>query len=226
MTKYLFISSDEPNTVLGLKWCNSQDTFSFDSINPDSSIEVISTKRSILSVIAKIFYPLGLISPFVARYGKILFQELWKLSVSWDQEVPSDLKLKFQRWLLSTQSFKSFHIERCYYPQEAWGKLSHVELSCRWWWGGLCYVDYLLFVCYDNLLFSPYVPDMLWVIFCCYHTSLYIREASGAFLRSQRYCVRNKEESHIISRVRGKNLRVNFDLCVYLSSLPINLTVT
>jgi len=125
--KLSLIGSDEPNTVLGLKWCNSRDTFSFDGINPDSSVEVVSTKRSILSVIAKIFDPLGLISPFV-MYGKILFQELWKLSVNWDEEVPSELKLKFQKWLLSSQSFKSFHINRCYFPQMAWGELRHVEL--------------------------------------------------------------------------------------------------
>ena len=126
--KVYFVNSDEPNTVLGLKWCNSRDSFNFDVINPDSSVKVVSTKRSILSVIAKIFDPLGLISPFV-MYGKILFQELWKLGLSWDQEMPSELKSKFQKWLHSGQHFKSFHIDRCYFPQEAWGNLSHmVEL--------------------------------------------------------------------------------------------------
>ncbi|XP_068215832.1 uncharacterized protein [Palaemon carinicauda] len=122
-----FINSDEPNTVLGLKWCNSLDSFSFDGINSDSFVEVVFTKRSILSVIAKIFYPLGLISPYV-MYGKILFQELWKLGLTWDQEMPSELKLKFQRWLLSGQHFKNYQIDRCYFSQKAWGKLSHMEL--------------------------------------------------------------------------------------------------
>ena len=28
--KVFFVKSDEPNTVLGLKWCNSRDSFSFD----------------------------------------------------------------------------------------------------------------------------------------------------------------------------------------------------
>ncbi|XP_068247720.1 uncharacterized protein [Palaemon carinicauda] len=125
--KVPFLNSDEPNTVLGLKWCNSLDSFSFDGINSDSFVEVISTKRSILSVIAKIFDPLGLISPYV-MYGKILFQELWKLGLTWDQEMPSELKLKFQRWLLSSQHFRNYQIDRCYFSQKAWGKLSHMEL--------------------------------------------------------------------------------------------------
>ncbi|XP_068232198.1 uncharacterized protein [Palaemon carinicauda] len=125
--KVPFINSDEPNTVLGLKWCNSLDSFSFDGINSDSFVEVVSTKRSILSVIAKIFYPLGLISPYV-MYGKILFQELWKLGLTWDQEMPSELKLKFQRWLLSSEQFKNYQIDRCYFSPKAWGKLSHMEV--------------------------------------------------------------------------------------------------
>ncbi|XP_068229312.1 LOW QUALITY PROTEIN: uncharacterized protein [Palaemon carinicauda] len=125
--KVPFINSDEPNTVLGLKWCNSLDSFSFDGINSDSFVEVVCTKRSILSVIAKIFYPLGLISPYV-MYGKILFQELWKLGLTWDQEMPSELKLKFQRWLLSSEHFKNYQIDRCYFSPKAWGKLSHMEL--------------------------------------------------------------------------------------------------
>ncbi|XP_068250435.1 uncharacterized protein [Palaemon carinicauda] len=46
--KVPFINSDEPNTVLGLKWCNSLDSFSFDGINSDSFVEVVSTKRRTL----------------------------------------------------------------------------------------------------------------------------------------------------------------------------------
>ncbi|XP_068240256.1 uncharacterized protein [Palaemon carinicauda] len=125
--KLPFINSDEPNTVLGLKWCNSLDSFSFDGINSDSFVEVVSTKRSILSVIANIFYPLELISPYV-MYGKIFFQELWKLGLTWDQLMPSELKLKFQGWLLSSQNFKNYQIDRCYFSQKDWGKLSHIEL--------------------------------------------------------------------------------------------------
>ncbi|XP_068212674.1 uncharacterized protein [Palaemon carinicauda] len=125
--KVPFINSDEPNTVLVLKWCNSQDSFSSDGINSNSFVEVVSTKRSILSVIAESFYPLGLISPYV-MYGKILFQELWKLGLTWDQEIPSESKLKFQRWLLSSQNLKNYQIDRCYFPQKAWVKLSHMEL--------------------------------------------------------------------------------------------------
>lgn len=43
-------------------------------------------------------------------------------------ELVLELKSKFQRWLHSSQFFKFFHIDRCYFLQEAGEKLSHVEL--------------------------------------------------------------------------------------------------
>ena len=44
------------------------------------------TKRELLQVVASIFDPLGLISPFALR-GKIILQDLWKQRYDWDQEV-------------------------------------------------------------------------------------------------------------------------------------------
>ncbi|KAK4317024.1 hypothetical protein Pmani_011836 [Petrolisthes manimaculis] len=57
-----------------------------------------------------------------------LFQELWKLGLSWDEEMPSELKSKFQGWLSSGQSFKKFHISRCYFRHKPWEKLNNVKV--------------------------------------------------------------------------------------------------
>lgn len=43
-----------------------------------------------LSETAKVFDPLGLISPVIVR-AKILLQSLWLHQLSWDQEVPMEL---------------------------------------------------------------------------------------------------------------------------------------
>ena len=45
------------------------------------------TKRSILSQVAKLFDPLGLLGPVVIK-AKIIIQLLWKAGVSWDSSVP------------------------------------------------------------------------------------------------------------------------------------------
>ncbi|GFY67244.1 DUF5641 domain-containing protein [Trichonephila inaurata madagascariensis] len=48
------------------------------------------SKREVLSEIARVFDPLGLLSPCVV-FMKILLQELWKLNLEWDEPIPEDL---------------------------------------------------------------------------------------------------------------------------------------
>jgi len=46
-----------------------------------------NTNRQVLLDVARIFYPLGILSPVVVQF-KILFQELWLLDLGWDTELP------------------------------------------------------------------------------------------------------------------------------------------
>uniref|UniRef100_A0A182KHE2 Integrase catalytic domain-containing protein n=1 Tax=Anopheles christyi TaxID=43041 RepID=A0A182KHE2_9DIPT len=67
--------------TLGVSWEPEHDILSFESaIEPESST---LTKRSILSNVARMFDPLGLISPIVIR-AKIMMQELWSQNAGWD----------------------------------------------------------------------------------------------------------------------------------------------
>ncbi|GFV72887.1 integrase catalytic domain-containing protein [Trichonephila clavipes] len=50
----------------------------------------IYSKRDVLSEIARVFDPLGLLSPCIV-FMKILLQELWKLNLEWDEPIPEDL---------------------------------------------------------------------------------------------------------------------------------------
>ncbi|XP_044166852.1 uncharacterized protein LOC122950905 [Acropora millepora] len=47
------------------------------------------TKRSLLSLASRMFDPMGLISPFTVR-AKILFQELWRRGLEWDDPLDND----------------------------------------------------------------------------------------------------------------------------------------
>ena len=47
------------------------------------------TKRSVLKVSAKIFDPLGLLSPFIVKL-KLLFRSLCSESINWDDPVEGD----------------------------------------------------------------------------------------------------------------------------------------
>lgn len=73
-----FHSHDKLKT-LGIHWNAIRDTLGY-----KTAIRKIDTptKRNILSMIASMFDPLGLIGAIVVR-GKLIIQELWKTDVSW-----------------------------------------------------------------------------------------------------------------------------------------------
>nr|XP_027223346.1 uncharacterized protein LOC113815482 [Penaeus vannamei] len=117
----------ESTKVLGMKWLSLSDQFVFKGIDLDLETHLVSTKRAILSLIARLFDPLGLISPFV-MYAKILFQDIWRLGLDWDELLPKEVQNKFQNWVKSIAALKYWKINRCYFPEMSWKELSGVEL--------------------------------------------------------------------------------------------------
>ncbi|CAK1589278.1 unnamed protein product [Parnassius mnemosyne] len=102
------MENDKRVKVLGLQWNPGSDTFNF-------KVQVTThkcTKRSILSEIAKIYDPLGLLSP-VTLYAKHLIQLLWMANVDWDDNPPIDIINSWTRFinelpLLSQVSFPRY----------------------------------------------------------------------------------------------------------------------
>ncbi|XP_076392692.1 uncharacterized protein LOC105661897 [Megachile rotundata] len=88
----------DPNTVvktLGIYWnsCNDTITYSVNTINTQSRV----TKRFILSKIAQLFDPLGLLGPVISM-AKIIMQDLWKARITWDESVPQTIFLKWNEF--------------------------------------------------------------------------------------------------------------------------------
>ena len=57
------------------------------------------TKRNILSELASVYDPTGLISP-AHLIGKILYREICESRISWNEAVPQTIKLKREKWKL------------------------------------------------------------------------------------------------------------------------------
>lgn len=93
----LKLGDAEPNKTLGLGWDSESDQFHF-PVNP--VIVKGKTKRDILSVIAQIFDPLGILSPFIISM-KLILQRLWLQRLSWDEELPSEI---YQAWIETVHS--------------------------------------------------------------------------------------------------------------------------
>ena len=97
--------------ILGMRWSVQPDTFSFDGLTlPDG---LLVTKRVVLSCIARLFDPLGFLTPFV-MVVKCQFQEIWKLGLSWDETVPECMQNQFRRWLAGMEQLVSWQIPRAY----------------------------------------------------------------------------------------------------------------
>ncbi|GFT92031.1 integrase catalytic domain-containing protein [Trichonephila clavipes] len=71
------------------------------------------SKRFILSVVGRIFDPIGILGPFVIKL-KCLLQELWTLGVEWDSELPPKLRHKWQQWSSEAEGLTEIKIPRFY----------------------------------------------------------------------------------------------------------------
>jgi hypothetical protein len=78
--------------LLGLSWDKSQDTLSVTT----NKEEPASTK-SALSQLAKVYDPLGLVSPTTLP-GKLLYREMCEENLAWDGEFPETLMKRWKEW--------------------------------------------------------------------------------------------------------------------------------
>ena len=110
-------NSQDKTKVLGLVWNVITDTFDLSpgSIGSIRGENDIVTKRSVLSALAKLFDPLGLLSP-VSMKAKSLFQELCIDKVGWDEELPPEKREKWERWEKDLRDTKEISVSRGLHP--------------------------------------------------------------------------------------------------------------
>ena len=111
--KKLDLQKDElpVERALGVQWRIEGDTFGFD-VNLKSKPP---TRRGILSVVGSIFDPFGFVAPFVLTAKKIL-QDLCRLKLGWDDEVPTEHGVRWQGWLVDLPKLSQLTIDRCFKP--------------------------------------------------------------------------------------------------------------
>ena len=122
-TFHLSTESTSPK-VLGVLWDTKSDCFCFDTLKV--STDVLRTKRKLLSIIARIFDPLGLLTPYTITL-KILFQEVWKAGHDWDQTLPKTVQEPILKWIMGLQEVKNWKFPRCLSTQ-AWISIDKMEL--------------------------------------------------------------------------------------------------
>jgi hypothetical protein len=109
----LTLDSDHHSGVikaLGVCWHPKSDEFSFRGFKLQPHRKL--TKRIMLSELARVFDPLGLLSPFTIG-AKILFQELWKEKLEWDTDLRPDLREKWNNYIQDLEIISTIRIPRC-----------------------------------------------------------------------------------------------------------------
>ncbi|XP_075157800.1 uncharacterized protein LOC142231065 [Haematobia irritans] len=113
---------DSVAKTLGVHWNVGTDYFSFDVQLAEPTTV---SKRSILSESARLFDPLGWLTPSTV-IAKNLFKRLWQHGVDWDSKVPVDIEKEWMKYRSSLGKFVYVQIPRWIQTSPS----SHVELHC------------------------------------------------------------------------------------------------
>ncbi|XP_076660338.1 uncharacterized protein LOC143363666 [Halictus rubicundus] len=99
---------DSTVKTLGISWDPKMDAISYTvNVTPRNTY----TKRIILSTIAKIFDPLGLLGP-ITIIAKILVQRLWQLKVDWDESLPMAIQTEWSNYQEQLRLLENLRFER------------------------------------------------------------------------------------------------------------------
>ena len=101
--------------VLGIGWDMQSDTLEI-NLSKVSNLDLnpgLPTKRTILSTLASIFDPLGLVSPVLVS-PKVLFQEMCIESLNWDDPLPQEKLSLWEEWVKDIEDVGRIEVPRCY----------------------------------------------------------------------------------------------------------------
>ena len=101
--------------VLWTAWDIGADRFEFDltKFGAEGENDVI-TKRTILGILAKLFEPLGPVSPIIVS-AKVLFKELCTRTLGWDKESPLQQGERGKKLVSDLNSVGEITSPRCLY---------------------------------------------------------------------------------------------------------------
>lgn len=125
--------------ALGIRWHIDSDTLRFRLLTSEQP----ATRRGILSTVASLYDPLGLVSPFVLT-GKRVLQETCKQGMGWDEPLPSELKPVWDGLKNDLVNLGKISIPRCYVPKD-FGQIVKTELhhfsdACSYGYGQCSYL--------------------------------------------------------------------------------------
>ena len=105
-------SSEDCHRVLGVQWNKSTDKFFHQKPSKFETNAENYTVRKLLSLIACLFDPLGIIAPVIITLKTVL-QEIWKEGLAWDDSLPKEKIKSIQTWIDNYMCSRPIEIPRC-----------------------------------------------------------------------------------------------------------------
>lgn len=108
--------------ALGAQWDVEHDTFTFSTAVKKQP----TTRRGVLSIVNSVYDPLGFLGPVILN-GKRILQDLCKIKLGWDEEIPEVLARRWLQWVAELQQLGDFHVDRCLTPN-SFGEIKTAQL--------------------------------------------------------------------------------------------------
>ena len=108
---------DSSLKVLGSVWKRNDDVFTFETKVLEEYCATLRHRtclRTVLSICARLYDVLGLITP-VTITSRIIMQRIWRKKLHWDQELPSDLKEEFWSWIDGLKHLSDVKVPRHFF---------------------------------------------------------------------------------------------------------------
>ena len=111
----MYFDDDNLERVLGLQWCTETDTFQFKLRLREKPL----TRRGIISTVASIYDPLGLIAPYTLR-GKQILQRMCREEMSWDDPLEGELYQSWTEWTSELEDLENGHYKKMLQTIKFW----------------------------------------------------------------------------------------------------------
>ena len=108
--------------TLGVQWCVGSDSFEFNIVLQDTPC----TRWGILSTVRSVDDPIGFVASLMLQ-GKAILQELCVLNLDWDESVPEEAKMEWERGRMELIKLQTIKIPWCYQPSH-FGQVIRAEL--------------------------------------------------------------------------------------------------
>ncbi|GFY15483.1 uncharacterized protein TNCV_1572941 [Trichonephila clavipes] len=94
--------------TLGIIWSPQFDYFSFKTV---VNCRESYTKREVLSIIARLFDPLGFLGPILTQ-AKLILQKLWVLKLEWDESLSNPIAKEWNDFVSTHPVIQNIHVPR------------------------------------------------------------------------------------------------------------------